>query len=285
MRILIDLQGAQGLSYNRGIGRYSRSFLQAFIKNRKDHEVYILLNSAFPKSIEALKREYETLLPKHHIVIFHTINPAEELNSDNEWRTKTSELIREKMIKDIAPDFLIISSLFEGTTDNSISSIGRFTKEIPTAVIFYDLIPYISPEKFLVNDEMKNWYGKKLESLKQADILLAISSSAQQEAIDHLNFPIEKITNISSAADASFRPNQQSSNVKTKYHINRPFIMHTSAYEERKNFEGLIQAFSLLSEKQREAYQLVLVCKLNEIQIRSIEKTIQDSNLTSDEVI
>ena len=285
MRILIDLQGAQGLSYDRGIGRYSRSFLKALIKHKAKHEIYILLNANFPESVEALQNEYNEILPEHHIIEFHLVTPTNELDQANEWRTKTSELIREKFIEDIAPDFLIITSLFEGTADNSISSIGRYTKNIPTAVIFYDLIPFIHPKKFLVDNNTNKWYRRKITSLKRADILLSISNSARKEAIDYLNFPTERIVNISSAADESFNINKKSVHIKEKYYITRPFLMHTSAYEERKNFEGLIKAFSLLPKDFRSQYQLVLVCKLKPEQKFSLEKFIKNVNLDRDEVI
>ena len=49
MRIVIDLQGRQSIgSKNRGIGRYSLSIAKAIARNRKDHEVMIVLSSAFP---------------------------------------------------------------------------------------------------------------------------------------------------------------------------------------------------------------------------------------------
>ncbi len=285
MRIVIDLQGAQGLSYDRGIGRYSRSFLKSFVKNSNDHDIYILLNANFPKSIEVFRNEYKDLLPKHHIIVFHTITPTDELNTANEWRTRVSELIREKFIEDLSPDFLIITSLFEGTSDNSISSIGRYTKSVPTAIIFYDLIPYIYPEKFLIDTNTAKWYRKKIKSLKQADILLSISDSARKEAIDHLGFPSEKIINISSAADNSFEMEKKHTGVKEKYHIAKPFLMHTSAYEERKNFEGLIEAFAMLPQELRITYQLVLVCKLRPEQKNFLEKHIKKVGLSNQEVI
>ena len=46
MRILIDLQGCQTGSRYRGIGRYSLAFTTAFIALAKNHEIWIVLNSA-----------------------------------------------------------------------------------------------------------------------------------------------------------------------------------------------------------------------------------------------
>ena len=61
--------------------------------------------------------------------------------------------------------------------------------------------------------------------------------------------------------------------------------MHTSAYEERKNFEGLIEAFSFIQPAIRLQYQLVLVCGLRDEQRETLQNVINSSQLEADEVI
>ena len=41
MRLVIDLQAAQGSSRARGIGRYSRELALAMIRDRREHEVIV----------------------------------------------------------------------------------------------------------------------------------------------------------------------------------------------------------------------------------------------------
>ena len=45
MRIVIDLQGAQNGSRHRGIGRYSVALAKSIVRNRGNHEIFILLNN------------------------------------------------------------------------------------------------------------------------------------------------------------------------------------------------------------------------------------------------
>ena len=283
MRIVIDMQGLQGGSRSRGIGRYTGSFIGSFIKQSVGHEIYLLVNMLFPDSSKSIEEEYKAFLPKHHFVPFYALEPADEVHPNNVWNVEASELIREKVLSDLAPDFVIITSLFEGLTDNSIISIGRYDT-IPTAVLFYDIIPLIYPEQFLVNPMKKKWYQRRVESLKRADLLLAISKSARNEAIEYLDFDKNRVHTISSASDITTQNLSNECDIHS-YGIRKPFLMHISAYEERKNFEGLIKAFALLPKALREEYQLVLVCKLNSKQKAKLNSVISACNLNNNEVV
>jgi glycosyltransferase involved in cell wall biosynthesis len=70
MRIVIDLQGAQSNSRFRGIGRYTTSLAQALIRNRGEHDIFIVLNGLFPDAIQSIKSQFEGLLPPEHIRVW-----------------------------------------------------------------------------------------------------------------------------------------------------------------------------------------------------------------------
>ncbi|SFV55143.1 putative Glycosyltransferase [hydrothermal vent metagenome] len=285
MKILIDPQGTLSLSRNRGIGRYTRELIKGIVRNKKEHQILIILNMLFPLQAKAFKKEFSSIIPEENFIPFYGVSPNNELNIENEWNKKTSELMLEHFVEHINPDFFLISSLFEGTGDNSVNSIKRYTKNVPTAVIFYDLIPLINPIKFLGDELTNRWYRRRIESLKRADLLLSISSSARDEALEYLDFDESRVINISTATDPSFIPTNGTDNVKEIYGITRPFLMHTSAYEERKNFEGLIEAFSFIQSEIRLQYQLVLVCGLRDNQRKTLQNLIDKSELGADEVI
>ena len=79
MKILIDLQPCQGESAFRGIGRYSMSLTKAIVRNKGNHDVYILLNGAFLDSIEHIKSEFKGLLPKENILTFFIPTPVAQI--------------------------------------------------------------------------------------------------------------------------------------------------------------------------------------------------------------
>lgn len=263
MRILIDLQGAQNSSRYRGIGRYSAALTKAIIRNRGDHDIFILMNGLFGGAVEQIRSEYSSLLPENHIAVFSAPSPVKAFGSENAWRREAAELIREAIINDIAPDVLLITSLFEGALDNSITSIGRLSTRTKVAVILHDLIPFADPEPYLFDMVAINWYYSKIDSIRRADLLLANSEFSRYEAIDALGFPASRVATIYAAADERFTAARVSPEdgeaLLQRLRIRPNFIMHAGAIEPRKNFEGLVRAFALLPEPLRQKHQLVLV--------------------------
>ena len=67
MRIVLDLQGAQGDGRYRGIGRYTLSFAQAIVRQRGDHEVILALSDLLPEMVEAIRGLFDGQLPQERI--------------------------------------------------------------------------------------------------------------------------------------------------------------------------------------------------------------------------
>lgn len=272
IRLLFDIQGMQNNSRDRGIGRYVLSLAHALAKLPGEVELFLLANDLFRESSDEIAKRLGGLVQPDRIVRFHGVGPTAEDFEENSVNATMSELLYEDFLERIAPDALLIGSLFEGAQDNSIGKIGSAPKPYVAAAIIYDLIPFLDPDKFLGNERTRDWYHRKLVSLENSDLLLAISNSARLEPIEFLNLDPVHVVEIASAASDIFiqeaggsGPFEQSvREVLVRYGIARPFLMHTSAFEERKNFEGLVRAFGLLPRAVQEAHQLVLVCKIRD---------------------
>lgn len=215
MRIVIDLQGAQTESRYRGIGRYSLSLAKAIIRNAGEHEIVLALNGAFPDSVQFIRHEFQDSLPMDRIRIFRIPSPVAEYDRSHSERSRAAELMREYFLEQLEPDFLLVTSLFEGYIDDAVTSVGLFSS-IPTAAILYDLIPYLSPEKYLPTKIQYDYYANKIASLQKTDLLLAISASTRQEGIQTLNIPHDKIVNISTAVDERFQSIELSDDTRQK---------------------------------------------------------------------
>jgi glycosyltransferase involved in cell wall biosynthesis len=289
MRIIIDLQGAQTGSCLRGIGRYSTAIAKAIIQNRGDHEIFILLNGLFEGTINPIKNDFSSILPADHIGVFSIPSPVEAFVPENAWRMEAAELIREWVIDQIAPDVLMITSLFEGPTNNSVTSIRHLETSVKIVTILYDLIPYLDPEPYLSTVEVIKWYYSKISSLRRADLLLAISESARYEAVDALAFDASRIVTIYPSADERFTVANISPEVSRAFlermGIRRRFVMHASAFELRKNFEGLIRAFGLLPKPLRESHQLVLVTAHDPDSQIALRRIANEAGLGQDELV
>lgn len=293
MRILIDLQGAQNNSSTRGIGRFARAFATALLRHPGNHDIYLLVNELFHEEIDALCQSFSPLLPPERIIRFAGAGPTAEVDGvikpDNYWRLGASELLYEKFLSDLDMDAVILCSLFEGAQDDSILSLLNLYRRHVTAIVLHDLIPLKDPNTYIRWAPSRRWYDRKVESLRRADILLSVSHSAKQEAIELAKIADERIAVIGSAAAEHFIDPRNSpverQNLLDRYNISRPFVMHMSAYEARKNFEGLIMAFGALPVALLQRHQLVLVCKLDEQDRLRLEAAIEEAGLTQQDVI
>lgn len=263
MRIVIDMQGAQCASRIRGIGRFALQFAKAFAQiARPQHELLLALNGVFDESIDALEQEFAGLLSKAQVRIFRPLSPCHALDEANTWRRRASEALYEKFIASLEPDFLLITSLFEGQGDDAVSSVGQIERQFAVAVVLYDLIPLIQ-KGHLDFPPRRNWYHHQLDMIRRADLLLAISESAKNEVIDYLPWREDTVTNISCAADARFNTalsaSREHQNAKAKEFTEKAFVLYAGSFDQHKNIQRLISAFAKLPDRVRRLHQLVLV--------------------------
>ena len=182
MRLLIDLQGAQATHYQRGIGRYSLSLALALVRQRGGHEVRLLLNAHFAQSAEEIRSAFAVDLPDDHIHFWQGIEPFEESRLANFPRRNCAAQLRSATIASIKPDVVLITSLFEGPDNAAIVEIDA--NEPPTAVVLYDLIPWIHKSSYLSTPAMEDWYRARLLELNKANLLLSISQYSRSERRD-----------------------------------------------------------------------------------------------------
>ena len=289
MRIVFDLQACQSASRLRGIGRYSFSLIQSLIRQAGAHEVCLLVNDLLPGSITDLRQSFSGLVPRDHFVVFRAPGSVAELEPANSWRARCAELVREHAITELDPDFVYISSLFEGFVDDAVTSIGRLHEKGSTAVTLYDLIPLMIPKFYLSDPIYKSYYLRKLDSLKRAQLLLAISESTRQEAISEVGIPGERIVNISSAVASHFRkiditPDARA-NALVGFGVTKSFVMSAGVVEPRKNIDGLIRAYALLPRSVREGHQLVVVGQLDTKERQRLLKFARSEGLIGDELV
>jgi glycosyltransferase involved in cell wall biosynthesis len=98
-----------------------------------------------------------------------------------------------------------------------------------------------------------------------------------------------RIKNISSAADPIFSPLAMSlkdaKSVTQRLGIVRKYLMHSSVFEARKNFQGLIRAYAALPKAIRVDHQLVLVCKLDVVGREELTGLARKLGLAADTLV
>lgn len=293
MRLLVDLQGMQNNSRDRGIGRYVSALSRGIARNAGDHDVRYVLSDLFPERIDEIIASFAGLARPEQFHIFSGVGPTAALHDPNHWRSAASRRMYEKFVSDLGPDALLIGSLFEGGADNTVVSVGPADRSYAVATILYDLIPLLNPDEHIGSAGARRWYFDKVDQARRADLLLGISASACREGVEHLPSDDSHVTEIGAAAAEEFaaidldalRKSGLARDVLDYHGITRPFLMHTSALDPRKNFEGLIEAFARLPLDLRRAHQLVLVCKLNPAGQARLQNQIARFGLDEDEVI
>jgi len=290
MRIVIDMQGAQSTSSrNRGIGRYTISLAQAIVRNHGTHEVFLVLNGLFRDTIEPIRAAFDGLLLQENIRVWQTPGPVCNLSNENDWRRRTAEMVREAFLASLKPDIVLVSSLFEGLDDDAVTSIGMLSRTVPTATMLYDLIPLVYRHLYLDNPVVEAWYENKLDHLRRADLVLAISESSRQEGIRYLGFPAVAAINISTAAEPQFQPQQLDAErvkeVRQRYGLRYPFIMYTGGIDHRKNIEGLIRAYAKLPNSLRASHQLAVICSVQPSSRATLETLAREQRLKKDELV
>lgn len=287
MRIVIDMQGAQTASRLRGIGRYTLSFAQAVVRNRGEHEVILALSGFFPEAIDSVKIAFADLLPCENIKVWKAPGPV---NGEENPRYAIAELIREVFFASLCPDVVVVSSLFEGYGDNAVTSIDEIDVAIPTAVILYDLIPYLNSDKYLKpNPGYHKYYLNKIKYLKRASLCFSISNFSKSEAINSLGIGDDKVISISTATDSVFRPKLVSSEARkillAKFKINKKFILYAGGADERKNLPRLIKAYASLPAILRNEYQLIFAGMMPDQSVSELKNVAQSVGLNNNDLI
>ncbi|HEY0847589.1 MAG TPA: glycosyltransferase [Noviherbaspirillum sp.] len=290
MRIVIDLQGAQTASRFRGIGRYSLALSLAIARNAKEHEIWLVLNAALPDSIPELRAAFDGLVPRERIRVFDLPGHTAECDAGNLWRTRAAETIREHVIAALQPDAVLVTSLFEGYVDDGVTSVGSDGNGANTAVILYDLIPLLNPAAYLPTPPQREYYDRKIASLRNAGLLLSISDYSRQEGLEALGVAPERIVSISTAVDNDFVPSRLTDADTVALHqrfgITRKMVMYApGGFDTRKNIDGLITAYSLLPPALRATHQLVVASKLGDVERTQLDQVRIRAGLANDELV
>jgi glycosyltransferase involved in cell wall biosynthesis len=275
MRIVIDLQGAQSESRYRGIGRYSLSFTKAILSNKGDHQIIVALNGIFTDTIELIRTDLDGLIAQEDIRVWFAPGPVKGYVESNHGNSQIAELIREDFLIGLQPEIVLITSMFDGFGDDTVTSVGRLPATYQTVSILYDLIPLVQSEIYLdPNAAYERFYRKKLEYLKRSDAWLTISDSSLREAVEHLQLDQNKITNISGACDPIFLRTEVSDSdivsLQERFEITEQFVLYSGGADARKNLHRLISVYSQLPKELFEEYQLVIAGKIPEANIQAL---------------
>ena len=289
MRLLVDLIACQTPSRLRGIGRYALELTRALANLRGVNELVCMADPLLAQPYEELRQDFIRRLPAGGFLpCFHQPIPENNPNNESEYRQLASSLICQAR-QAVSPDLVLTPSVFEGgDTRHIVVPIPEGKRSsYKQAAILYDLIPFIFRERYLDhNPTISNWYLERFNSLKNFDLLLAISEATRQDAIRLLNLAPEKVVNISSAVGAQFQKivisETEKIDLMQRLGISRPFVFYLGGNDIRKNMEGAVKIFAGLPRELIQTHQLVLNDVGNETVFR---EKIRSEGLSDKDVV
>ena len=261
MRLVIDLQGAQSHSRNRGIGRYSRALAMAMVRNAGAHEVVVALNGNFRDATEDLRDAFAAILPPERLRVWYGPGRQTSWERADAGRRMAAEHIRAAFLASLRPDLLLVTSMFEGYGDDAVTAWPADFMPPPTISICYDLIPLLRPETYLNTPLLQEWYYRRLLQLTQSDGVLCISQFSRDEIVAGLGIDPAKAVNILAGVEPLFRPvrcgDEPEPRLLERYGLAPGYVLCVGAVEERKNLAGLIRGYAMLPAALRRKHPLV----------------------------
>jgi glycosyltransferase involved in cell wall biosynthesis len=238
--VLCDLRAVQSPDHRgRGIGRWSYELACALERVRPDLVAAYLLDPGWPPP-----GAVDELLASGKLAYLGTPHADEAAAGARAWLC-CSPFELDRTLGEVRPEL--------------VDRCG-----LAYAAIAYDLIPLRHPEEYLRHPAQRRRYGARLEVLRTADAVLAISRLAGADVRRLLNVAPERCHVVGTGVSRRFVPPGSRDDALATLRAAMPelrerFVLYPAGNDGRKNIEGLIAAFAKLPEPVLRRHQLVVV--------------------------
>mgnify|MGYP001558649206 FL=1 len=137
-------------------------------------------------------------------------------------------------------------------------------KKKPVVVTVHDVIPLLYPKEYKPGIRGKAKFLIQKNRLKKVDAIITDSETSRKDIVRLLDIPKEKVFVTYLAPADRFRPitNHQSLIITRKeYNLPESFVLYVGDVNYNKNVQGLLRAFSLITNHPSLITNLVLVGK------------------------
>jgi glycosyltransferase involved in cell wall biosynthesis len=232
--IILGLQGAQSATNRgRGIARYieEQTAALAFLAPGRLAAVHLDPQLPAPPVIERLPAAVARLQgagrPAAEPGLYHVMSPFEEMALERLWPAWAR---------------------------------GR---EVGLVVTLYDLIPLVFDQSYLVTPPLRTYYRARLELVRGADAVLAISAAAAEDAVRLLGVERDRLFNVSAGCSERFAPAPAGADPLAEARqalpaLRGPFLLYVGGLDVRKNLDRLLEAYARLPAARRASVQLVV---------------------------
>jgi glycosyltransferase involved in cell wall biosynthesis len=267
MKIAIDLQGMQSReSRNRGIGRYTQSFLEQLLSIKSPLEYRLYSHAQLPDAtLESVER------PDNHQAAWS----AQALRFPDSIPSGANELLFKTELLASQADAVLLPSPIE-ISESVVPDYAGFPAALYT--VFYDLVPFLFAERYLSDPGVRALYTQRLRNVRRADLVLAISEATRQDAIRYLELDPARVIYIGAGVSPFFSPTPPEdlslwrAHFQKRFDMNQGYILYTGGEDWRKNLEGLVDAYALLPKTIRQSFDLVIACRITDSGARLLQE-------------
>jgi glycosyltransferase involved in cell wall biosynthesis len=242
--LLFDAQCLQTATRERGIGKYSLSFIAAICLARPNEEFGAYLTAI--SSEDSLKIAQDSLkeLSVPNLEIF-TINLME--NKGHLKIEDAQEILRNTLEKVNCRIVLSLSSFENAESAIPLPASSKYKR----VSILYDLIPIAFSKELLTSRKQKGAYLWALRNLMSYDLLLSISKETKRSWLDLVSSDMK--------IEVILGGGHHLETVVQKSFLQRKGILCVGAEQHHKNIERLIEAYSLLPRGIQLEHPLTIV--------------------------
>jgi glycosyltransferase involved in cell wall biosynthesis len=218
MRIGIDCLALQSDSRNRGIGRFSKNFLDTLLTHTENEYILYIYDGLPIKMVPTKNVQWINVWPG---------GPSHQTGLENSVHGNPDKL-----------DALLLLSPHE--------SYVRKTVGIPRIyAVVYDLIPLLFKERYLEDPWFRDLYYKYLNAICDYDHLFTLSESARNDILREMPaVSRESVSVIGAATDPIFSPAYL-----PPVEVDKPYFLHIGGGDIRKGGAEVLKAFSLLPNR------------------------------------
>ncbi len=246
--LLIDLRITQIAQRERGIVRYSTALALALADRRSAGTVAFLIDPD------------ET--PPDEIAAFRARGTVVEGPAAIARLPRVTHFLQSCLF-----------DLSKSAQDLFPAELARFRPRL--SAVAYDLIPWIYPDRYLVDDYARERYGYLFDLCAHVDHHFAISEQTRQDMIAIAGVPGDRVTTVHGGVDEArwgpFRdeplpdgPPTVANTAGDTFVLDRPYWLYVGGGDFRKNIPGLVEAFArLLADVPGPRPMLVIACSLS----------------------
>lgn len=192
MRIVVDFQGLSEAWRDSPNERREMDLLCAIAKSGAEHEILLIFDASKRQLIRDVRELIWGVIPDDVLRIWHAPGPVAWNVAANAVRRRRAELVREAFLSSLEPDIVLVTGLFLGYRDDSVTSLSRM-EYLPTAVILHEAEMDLLSASNVGEQDYQDFLDEKQNYFAVADRIFLIGSNSKTDCFSAASAALQKV--------------------------------------------------------------------------------------------